>query len=255
MAVHVSYGEGGEAAECVVPGHLGHQGDAEACVDEFVDGAGIVAFHDHLRREACFLAEGFQYVPEDEALRRSDVVLVRKVCQVDVGEPGVAIGEGKHHHQIFPEKGDRMVVVDMMDTGIEGEVRMLCGGLYFWIDDFQHGFGMGFPELRQEGGDELGGGKDGQVYRHLLKISGIPELLLHFFVLMKEILCMFQKDMAVSGEMDISAFPFEKGDAQFLLLAPNGAGQGGLGDMEGFRGFGEMFHLRCFPEIFQGSEI
>lgn len=188
-------------------------------------------------------------------LRRSDVVLVRKVCQVDVGEPGVAIGEGKHHHQIFPEKGDRMVVVDMMDTGIEGEVRMLCGGLYFWIDDFQHGFGMGFLELRQEGGDELGGGKDGQVYRHLLKISGIPELLLHFFVLMKEILCMFQKDMAVSGEMDISAFPFEKGDAQFLLQAPNGAGQGGLGDMEGFRGFGEMFHLRCFPEIFQGSEI
>lgn len=96
---------------------------------------------------------------------------------------------------------------------------------------------------------------DGKVHCHLLEIFRIGEFLLHFIIFLQEIFRMFQKDVAISGEMDISSFPFKEGDSQLLLQAPDGSGEGRLGDMEGLRCFGEMLHFRRFPEIFQGSEI
>ena len=255
VAVHVSYREGGKTAEGAVPGHLGNQGDAQTGIDEFVDGVGVVAFHHHFGGEACFLAEGFQNVPEDESLGRGDVVLMGEVFQVHIGEAGVTVGEGKDHDQVFPKKGDCMVVINVMDAGVEGEIRMSGGGLHFGVDDFQYGFGMGFPEFRQEGGDEFGGRKDGKVYLELLQVPGVFQFLLHGLVFPEEIFRVFQKDMAVPGEADVSSFLFEEGDIQLLFQSADGAGQGGLGDMEGFRSFGKMFHFCRFQEIFQGSEI
>ena len=88
-------------------------------------------------RKACFSAVGFQNVPEHESLGRGDVVFVCEISQIDVGQPGMAVGKGKHHDQVFPEKGDGMFILHMMNAGIEGEIRMFRSGFHLGVDDFQ----------------------------------------------------------------------------------------------------------------------
>ena len=123
---------------------------AKAGIDEFMDGVGVVTFHDDFRRKSSFSAVGFQNVPEHESLGRGDVVSVCEISQIDVGQPGMAVGKGKHHDQVFPEKGDGVFILHMMNAGIEGEIRMFRSGFHLGVDDFQHGFGMVFPEFRQK---------------------------------------------------------------------------------------------------------
>lgn len=173
---------------------------------------------------------------------------------------GEGMSEGSDEEEFLFEEGFDFDVFGGDGESDDGEVDVAMGAAFdegvggVFLDD-DGDFGVFFGEAAEEAGEEVGGdGGDGAEADAAFAArfgefgEGVFDELEDFFGAAEE-------ELAVVGKDDFAGFAFEERLAELVLEFLDGAGEGGLGEIEFEGGVGEVFGAGEDDELLEGVEV
>lgn len=215
-----------------IPREFRHDGGAKTAPDVFGHGGGIIAVCHHVWRDAKALEIVEDDAADGKAFREENKPLAPELEGIHIGlfREGI-IGPERKDDGLLEERGGPLVTHRPVAGGKDQVCLWRPEGFRARTEDIgvgteqtDDGIGMVLAETVEEGGNDAGRGIIRNRHGGIFRIFGRVDGPLHFMQVVQNDLGIIENDLAILGQLDIPALPFEELHAQIALHAGNGSG-------------------------------